>query len=267
MKVSLYRILVTILLVFFTSNICYADIVRISEDKVLPYNKDFNNDGSLIVTIDAGHGGSETGTIRNKFFIDDGNNVKFLEKDITLKVSKLVNERINTIGNVKSFLTRNSDIDLSLTERGNIAGQNKSDLMVSIHFNSASKINNSPVAMGAEIWQSVVNMYKPIGLPKAIFKELNKNHFLQVIRGVRERVSGDSYWDYANNTSIATNNGNDADYYGVIKAGCKNRVPTIILECSFFTNDNDMTNIASDEYINELSNRIADGILNFFSEG
>ena len=118
--------------------------------------------------------------------------------------------------------------------------------------------------MGAEIWQSVIDIYKPIGLPKSIFNELNKNHFLQVVRGARERVSEDTYWNYDLNDSQTENNGNPADYYGVIKAGCRNKVPTIILEHSFLSNDNDFYNLLNDDYLYELASRVALGIVNYY---
>lgn len=256
-------------------NVCinhslYAYNIIMSDDKNIFFNKDFNNDGKIVITLDPGHGGDEYGTERNISF--DKNSSVLREKDINLYIAKKIYENINNYYkqidnkqfNIEIYMTRDEDKKVSLQERGKIAGDYNSDLMVSIHFNSLDKFNNSPKAMGAEIWQSVIDIYKPIGLPKSIFNELNKNHFLQVVRGARERVSEDTYWNYDLNDSQAENNGNAADYYGVIKAGCRNKVPTIILEHSFLSNDNDFYNLLNDDYLDELASRVALGIVNYY---
>lgn len=256
-------------------NVCinhslYASNIIMGEDKKIFFNKDFNNDGKIVITLDPGHGGDEYGTERNISF--DKNSSVLREKDINLYIAKKIYENINNYYkqidnkqfNIEIYMTRDEDKKVSLQERGKIAGDYNSDLMVSIHFNSLDKFNNSPKAMGAEIWQSVIDMYKPIGLPKSIFNELNKNHFLQVVRGARERASKDTYWNYDLNDSQTENNGNAADYYGVIKAGCRNKVPTIILEHSFLSNDNDFYNLLNDDYLDELASRVALGIVNYY---
>lgn len=244
-------------------SIVFADSIKISEDKDLPYNKDFNGDGKIVVTLDPGHGGSESGTTRRRYFFDDKDIIR--EKDLNLYIALKVKEYITNNSNIRVYMTRDTDKKVSLTNRGNIAGKNKSDLMLSLHFNSLDKMNNSVALMGTEIWQSVIDMYKPIGLPKSIFTELNKNHFLQVVRGTKERASSKSFWNYELNNSQSKNNGNPADYYGVIKAGCKNRVPTIILEHSYFSNDVDFTNIQDYNYLNELAERVGRGIINYYN--
>lgn len=273
-SLCIYKYISIILLFLFFDigyfNFLYADNIIISEDKNIVFDKDFNHDGKIVITLDAGHGGDEFGTQRNTSF--DKNSDVLSEKDINLYIAKKVYEYIDKYYNecenkkyiIETYLTRDVDKKLSLKERGEIAGEHQSDIMLSLHFNSLGKYNNSPIAMGAEIWQSVVDMYKPVGLDKSIFSELNKNHFLQVVRGARERISGDSYWNYELNDTQAENNGNAADYYGVIRAGCKNRVPTIILEHSFMSNDNDFYNLLNDDYLDELSSRVARGIVNYY---
>ena len=262
MKKRLTNIFIIITIVFCVANLTLANTIKISDDINIPYNKDYNCDGKIVVTLDPGHGGTETGTTRRKYFFDDKDLVK--EKDVNLYIAKKVKEYITNNSNIQVYMTRDEDKKVSLTNRGAIAGKNKSDLMVSLHVNSLDKMNNSSTTMGTEIWQSVIDIYKPIGLPKSLFTELNKNHFLQVIRGTRERASTKSFWNYEKNDSQSKNNGNPADYYGVIKAGCKNRVPTIILEHSFLTNEADFANILDYNYLNELAERIGRGIINYY---
>ena len=78
------------------------------------------------IILDAGHGGSDYGAIR------EGIN----EKDITLDVTQRVEAILRSKG-YKTALTRNDDIYLSLEERVEIAESEEPELFVSIHVNSA----------------------------------------------------------------------------------------------------------------------------------
>lgn len=80
------------------------------------------------VVIDAGHGGTDYGAIRN------GIN----EKDITLDVSKRVEALLKKQG-YHVVMTRTNDIFVSLEDRVNISETNAPDIFVSIHVNSSVK--------------------------------------------------------------------------------------------------------------------------------
>ena len=78
------------------------------------------------VVIDAGHGGSDYGAIRN-----DIN-----EKDITLDVSKQVRDMLVKKGYIVQ-MTRDSDEYVSLQDRVAISENFEPDIFVSIHVNSS----------------------------------------------------------------------------------------------------------------------------------
>lgn len=80
------------------------------------------------VVIDAGHGGTDCGAIRN------GIN----EKDITLDVSKRVEALLKKQG-YQVTMTRTNDIYVSLADRVSISETNAPDIFVSIHVNSSTK--------------------------------------------------------------------------------------------------------------------------------
>lgn len=82
------------------------------------------------VVIDPGHGGKDPGAIAR--------NGKYKEKNITLSVAlKLGNMIKAKYPNVKVIYTRSSDKYVELSQRAAIANQNKADLFISIHVNSA----------------------------------------------------------------------------------------------------------------------------------
>ena len=80
------------------------------------------------VVIDAGHGGTDSGTV--------GNGGK--EKDITLAVALLVGKKISAAHpEVRVLYTRSTDVFVGLQARADFANKHKASMMLSIHVNSA----------------------------------------------------------------------------------------------------------------------------------
>ncbi len=79
------------------------------------------------VVIDAGHGGSDVGATRCNIY----------EKDITLKIAKLVEKKLNE-KKVKTYMVRDKDKTVSLAERSDFSNNIKPDAFVSIHVNSST---------------------------------------------------------------------------------------------------------------------------------
>lgn len=89
------------------------------------------------VVIDPGHGGRDPGTIGRRH----------REKDIALAISLKLGEYIKEyIDDVEVIFTRETDLFVPLHERARIANENKADLFISIHCNSAA----SRLAEGTE---------------------------------------------------------------------------------------------------------------------
>ena len=96
--------------------------------------------GKFVLVIDAGHGGHDPGAV--------GTTAK--EKHINLSVALAFGRLVeNNCADVKVIYTRKTDIFLPLQRRVNIANQNKADLFISIHTNSAG--DNKSV-QGAETY-------------------------------------------------------------------------------------------------------------------
>jgi len=83
-----------------------------------------------IITIDPGHGGSETGALGL-----DGS----LEKDVVLGVARRFRAKLQSGLGVRVILTRDGDNELTLDERAAIANTNKSSLFVSIHADASPR--------------------------------------------------------------------------------------------------------------------------------
>lgn len=84
----------------------------------------------IVVVIDAGHGGKDTGAIGRKG----------LEKNIVLSIALKLGKLIeNNLKGVKVIYTRKTDVFVELDKRADIANKNKADLFISIHANSSKK--------------------------------------------------------------------------------------------------------------------------------
>jgi N-acetylmuramoyl-L-alanine amidase len=84
--------------------------------------------GIHTIVIDPGHGGAETGAI------GPGG---VAEKQLTLELARDLEARLAQRMQVRVVLTRTDDSRLALDARTAIANQNKADLFVSLHLNSA----------------------------------------------------------------------------------------------------------------------------------
>ncbi len=94
------------------------------------------------VVLDAGHGGTDPGAVSK-----DG---KTKEKDLTLKISKLVGAKINeAYPDVKVVYTRPDDKFVTLQDRADIANRNQANLFISIHINSFT--NSTPDGFSTHI--------------------------------------------------------------------------------------------------------------------
>lgn len=113
---------------------------------------------NLLVAIDPGHGGSNTGAT--------GVNSGILEKEYTLKIAKEVKKYFDA-KKIKTFMTRTGDTDLTMIDRTLMLRQEDPDVLVSIHLNSAS----------SDTVKGVSTYYRYIGfrpLSQAILKRMQE---------------------------------------------------------------------------------------------
>ena len=85
-------------------------------------------EGVRLIVLDPGHGGGETGAVGRS---------GAAEKDLTLALARQLKARLEGALPVRVVLTRDEDAHLPLETRTAIANQNKADLFISLHLNSA----------------------------------------------------------------------------------------------------------------------------------
>jgi len=92
---------------------------------------------NLYIAIDAGHGGTNFGAM--------GISNVIKEKDYNLKIAKELEKYLHRKG-VKTFMTRNEDIDLGMVDRTLMLRKEDPDLLISIHHNSSGNPGISGVS-------------------------------------------------------------------------------------------------------------------------
>ena len=95
---------------------------------------------TLVVVIDAGHGGEDPGAIGK---ISKEKNINL---NVALKVGNLIKRNCD---DVKVIYTRSKDVFIPLDRRAEIANNAKADLFISIHTNALA---NNRTAKGASTW-------------------------------------------------------------------------------------------------------------------
>lgn len=110
----------------------------------------------LVISVDAGHGGSNTGA--------SGLHSKILEKELTLKFAKELESRLKRKG-ANVIMTRTTDTNFNNNDRVLFLQKQNPDIHISLHLNSSSNTNVKGVS----------TYYKHIGfrpLSQSILKEM-----------------------------------------------------------------------------------------------
>lgn len=117
-KSYLVRVFFSVILAFIILTVSFfiPGIKSISAD----------DNSRIIICLDPGHGGKDTGTIGP---------TGLKEKDANLDIAIRLRDKLAGDG-FKVILTRESDINLTLDEIANFANSNNADLFISIHNNS-----------------------------------------------------------------------------------------------------------------------------------
>lgn len=193
----------------------------------------------LVVVLDAGHGGADSGTMLGAV----------LEKDLALDVA-LRAERLLRAAGYTTRLTRKDDRYLSLPRRAALANREKNSLFVSIHFNEGQRT----AASGVETYFSTQQSEKSSGL----FAWLS---FLQPPESRPLATQSESLARFLQAALVertqATNRGTKAELFYVITHV---RHPAALIEGGFLTNPADVTRLTTSEYRESLARAISEGI-------
>lgn len=194
---------------------------------------DWRAAGKLIV-IDPGHGGKDSGSraIRNGKTILN-------EKDINLDIALRLNRMLQAAG-ANTYLTREDDTYIGLYERPEKANALGGDLYISIHNNSS----DSTGASGTEVYYYRKSNEADYGIDTAGFAKLVQKELIQNI-GLKNRGA------------------KSEPAYAVLN---KTKMPAIIIEGGFLSNDTDLNMMLSDKFKENYAYATAKAILQTLNE-
>ena len=197
-------------------------------------NGKFRTSGGLsgkIITLDAGHGGSDPGAIGS-----DGTK----EKTITLAITKAVKELLEKKG-AKVYMTRTTDVDVygpnasdadELQARVNVGEKYNSDLFVSLHINSSVNKN--------------VGGFSTYYYPKT-------NNDLRIAKSIQDQLTA--------NFGVDDLGVRQANFY-VIK---RISMPATLVEMCFISNEKELVLMKGKWFQNKTARLIAAGIEKYFA--
>lgn len=181
------------------------------------------------ITIDAGHGGRDSGTTYKEI----------LEKDINLEISKKLAKELTKNGAI-TYMIRTRDEDLSsiydskkkrgdLYRRLLLIKKNQSDLYLSIHINWYQ----DPSYKGAEV------LYNPINQQNKLLATFIMKQFKKDLNSNRNIDTTDLYM-YRNTTT-----------------------PGVLIECGYLSNYQERNLLITSNYQEKLAKSITTGVIDY----
>ncbi|MFN2476606.1 MAG: N-acetylmuramoyl-L-alanine amidase [Chthoniobacterales bacterium] len=200
------------------------------------------HDGVAMVVIDAGHGGQDSGTMR------DG----VLEKDLTLDVSRRLDQLLRANG-FRTMLTRGADEYVSLANRASAANAQRNCVFVSIHFDEGSRATASGVNTYYAARQVPKSPFLPSWIP-----------FLQPVAAESANVESQSLAGFVQQALIArtqaVDRGTRSEQFYVI---ANVQHPAVLVEGGFLTNNDDMAKLRNEDYRQQLALAISEGLIHY----
>lgn len=173
-----------------------------------------------LICIDPGHGGEQPGSVYGGM----------MEKDATLQIGRMVARNLREVG-FDVIMTRDTDEDVSLPRRCDIANDAGADAFVSIHLNAA----RNRTAHGAETWKW----------------HLNKSDFAKDVQTALIAATG------AKNRGVKSSETFYVLHHTVASA--------IVIECGFMSNNKERAKLFDADYQEKVAAGIAKGIVKAFS--
>ena len=225
---------------------------------------------TIVVAIDPGHGGKDTGAV------NPGSGLR--EKDVVLQIAHRLKQHINSKKGFSAFLTRSDDTYIPLPERPGSARRRGADLFISIHADAVE--NSAPSG-------SSVYILSTKGATTAIGKYLERTEnsvdlrwgvdvskydddIQQALLGMQQEATIESSYILAQKTL------NELGRIGKVHKGQVQRanfvvlrspdIPSMLVETAFISNPDEARKLASPAYQEQLAQGIANGVVSYYKE-
>lgn len=184
-------------------------------------------DKPVTVVIDAGHGGTDAGSMNGSTY----------EKNINLEIVKTI-KRLNTNPNLNIVLARENDVLQPVPQKVDFTKQANGDLFISVHVNASPTADRSGI-------EAVVsgNANNPFALQNARIASL-------LLKNVSSVYKTDLSIKKRENTVYVLD---------------KNVCPSVIIEMGYLTNNNDLQFISNATNQEKLAKQVLKSIEDYFN--
>jgi N-acetylmuramoyl-L-alanine amidase len=226
----------------------------------------------IVVTLDPGHGGEDPGAIG-----PGGTR----EKDVVLKIAKMLSERINasSVGGspMRAFMTRDADFFVPLHVRVQKARRVQSDLFVSIHADafytprpqgaSVFALSQGGATSAAARWMAQKeNKADDIGGVNLGGQDAQVQHALldmSTAAQIKDSLTlGNSLLREIGSVGKLHKPRVEQAGFAVLKAP---DIPSVLVETAFISNPEEEEKLRSEAYQKQLTDALLRGILQYFS--
>lgn len=226
---------------------------------------------SILVVLDAGHGGKDPGA--------PSPDIRGLnEKKVVLEIAKRVKTHLERTPNIRVDLTRKTDVYLGLRQRMQIARQKGADVFVSIHADAVNNPNPrgasvyilSTKGASSEIANYLANSENSAELKWGVDVDKYDDELQEMLLNIQqggtlesslllaERVVGE-----LSNVSRMHKKTVERANFMVLRSP---DIPSILIETGFISNYQDAKLLSSPEHQDKLAQAIAQGIVRYFQE-
>ncbi|MCA9774261.1 MAG: N-acetylmuramoyl-L-alanine amidase, partial [Myxococcales bacterium] len=220
---------------------------------------------SLLVVIDAGHGGKDPGAIGNG---------GLREADVVLRLAKRVAERVDRLPGLRTKLTRSTDVFLPLEQRTAIANQAGADLFVSIHANAstnrdasgmetyymdnttdhaAAKLARRENAVSTRAMNDLQMLFRALRIDSNV---VESSRLAESVQGAMGRHLSGKYHP------LPDHGVKKALFFVLFNA----EMPAILVETAFITNARDARLLRRSAFQDEMADSIAEGLQRYLKE-
>ncbi len=211
------------------------------------------------IVIDPGHGGDDPGAIGPK---------GLKEKDIVLKVAKLLAQKLKEKLNVEVLLTRKKDKFIPLIQRPAIANSKKADLFISIHTNASPdskargvetyylNFTTDPEAMRVAALENAASD-KALSDLQDLIKAILANTKLSESRLLAEKIQEQLIKTLKRYYPDTINRGVKYAPFLVLVG---TRMPAVLVEIGFISNPKEENRLKDSHYLEMVAEGIAKGI-------
>lgn len=222
---------------------------------------------SLVVAIDPGHGGQDSGAV--------GPTGK-LEKNVTLAIGRELARQINATPGMKAYMTRDSDVFIPLPMRAQRARAAKADIFISIHADAA----DNRAATGSSVYvlstrglphsvrvgwriRKMLPIWSGVRLQKAeptlanVLLDLAQSGYMKASEDAADHVLG-SLKRVANNHKSEVEHAN----FAVLRTS---DMPAMLVETAFISNAYEERRLVDPAFQRQLAAAVLEGVITFFT--